>query len=119
MPSNTVTASSSCPRPHHGPSIAWPFLASGPITAVFLSLLSGSVAPLAPSFLSSTIERPAARRALARSSAVRKLFGSTALAWSTYGFSNSPARNFTRRIRRTASSIRRSEMRPWSTSILP
>ena len=42
--------------------MSWPFLASGPITAVFLFLLNGSVAPV-PLFSSSTIERPAALRA--------------------------------------------------------
>ena len=36
MPSKTVTASLSSPLPHHGPSMSCWFLASGPITAVFL-----------------------------------------------------------------------------------
>ena len=45
--------------------MSWPFLASGPITAVFLSLLNGSLKSPLPLFSSSTIERPAARRAAA------------------------------------------------------
>ena len=60
MPLKTVTASSSLPWPHHGPSIACPSSPSGPMTAVFLPFVSGSVEL---SFLSSTIERPAASRA--------------------------------------------------------
>ena len=48
---------------------------SGPISAVFLSVLSGSTLP---SFLSSTVERAAALRAALRSSGVTKLFGSAA-----------------------------------------
>jgi hypothetical protein len=86
------------------------------MTAVFFDALSGSVGP---SFLSSTIERPAASRAAARSLSVTKLFGSCALATSTNGWSNSPARNFTRRMRRTASSMRAIETRRWATSIFP
>ena len=81
-----------------------PLSPSGPITAVALPAVSGSTAP---SFLSSTVDRPAARRAWAR------LRGSSCLpsaaATFTYGLRNSPARNFTRRIRRTASSIRSRE----------
>ena len=60
MPWKTVTASSSLPWPHHGPSIACPSSPSGPMTAVFMPFFSGSVEL---SFLSSTIERPAASRA--------------------------------------------------------
>ena len=52
--------------------------------------------------------RCARRRGRRRS---RSCAGSAAFAWSTYGWSNSPARNLTRRIRRTASSSRAIEMR--------
>ena len=75
------------------------------MTAVFLPGRSGSVAS---PFFSSTMDLPAAVRAAVRSAGVRKLAGSTALAWSTYGCSKRPARNLTRRIRRTASSSRAS-----------
>ena len=60
MPWKTVTASSSRPLPHHGPSMAWPSSPSGPMTAVFRPFFSGRVES---SFLSSTIERPEASRA--------------------------------------------------------
>ena len=79
---------------------------------------SGRAAASPPSFFSSTIDLPAAARAAARSAGVTKLVGSTALAWSTYGWSNSPARNLTRRIRRTASSMRDIEMRSLRQQLL-
>ena len=60
MPWYTVTTSVSRPWPHHGRSIAWPSSPSGPMTAVFRPFSSGSVPS---SFLSSTVERPAASRA--------------------------------------------------------
>ena len=78
MPLKTVTASVSLPWPHHGPSMSCWSSPSGPMTAVVLLLLSGSVEP---SFLSSTIERPDASRAAAtasgRSCAASALVGST------------------------------------------
>jgi hypothetical protein len=56
------------------------------MTATDFFVSSGSVLLELPgdgSFLSRTIERPAALSAAARSSGFRKLAGSTALAWST------------------------------------
>ncbi len=58
-------------------------------------------------------------RAAVRSAGVTKLAGSAAFAWSTYGWSNSPARNLTRRIRRTASSMRVIEIGRCCTSCAP
>ena len=63
-PWKTVTTSLSSPRPHHGPSMSCWSSPSGPMTAVDLLLLNGSL----PSFLSSTIERPDALRAAATAS---------------------------------------------------
>ena len=87
---------------------------SGPISAVFLVVEIGSTWPW---FLSSTTERPAALRAAARFSGLSILPG--AAATSTYGFSNSPARNLIRRIRRTASSMRFIETWPRATRSRP
>src|SRR4051812_43651054 len=70
-----------------------------PATYTFADLLNGST----PSFLSSTCDSAAALRAFARWSAVPK---SLCLDASGNGCSNSPSRNFSRRIRLTASSTR-------------
>jgi hypothetical protein len=82
-------------------------LASGPITAVFLAGSKGRIPPL---FWSSTIERLAALRAAATASGFSISASALSGATGAYGFSNRPARNLTRRILRTASSIRRIEM---------
>jgi hypothetical protein len=63
MPSKSEATSLSSPGPHQGPSMSCLSSPSGPMIAVVLAGSSGSTAP---SFLSSTIERPAARRAAAR-----------------------------------------------------
>ena len=59
MPASTDTASASLPCPHHGPSMSCWSSPSGPITATDLAGSSGSVAL---SFLSSTMDLPAAAR---------------------------------------------------------
>ena len=88
---------------------------SGPITATDFLGSSGSALS---SFLSKTI---GLARGGARLVAVGRLqrLRSAILVWSTYGWSNRPARNFTRRIRRTASSRRRIEIWPVDSSCLP
>src|SRR4029450_12739398 len=114
IPLSRVTASWSRPVPHHGPSMAWPSSPSGPITAVFLLGSSGSVEL---SFFNSTIERAASLRASATASG--RSCAAPALETSTYGCSNSPARNFTRRMRRTASLSRGIEIWCWASSWAP
>jgi hypothetical protein len=61
---------------------------------------------------SSVIDSPAALRARSRLA----LTAASALLGSTKGWSNSPSWNFNSRIRRTDSSIRRSETSPWRTA---
>ena len=82
------------------------------------STWSGRAAARGPSFFSSTSERPAALRAAARFSR-QQLLALRLRRRSTYGCSNSPARNFTRRMRRTASLMRRIDTSRSSTSCGP
>ena len=116
IPSKTVTTSLSRPAPHHGPSMSCWFLASGPMTAVFFD---GSSGRIPPSFRSSTIERLAAFFAAATASGRSICASASAGVYGAYGFSNRPARNFTRRILRTASSIRFIEIRRSRSSCSP
>ena len=108
MPCSTVTTSSGWPIVCQGPSGSGLLSARDPITAiadVFLS--TGSVDR---SFLSSTIDSPATRRASARVSAM------AGAVRARYGSLNRPRRCFARRMRMTAESTTVMGIRPARTS---
>ena len=109
MPSKTVTTSASRPAPHHGPSMSCWLRASGPITAVFRDGIERQDAALVLEQHHRAARGASARRPRRRASASapRPRLGRNG----EYGFSNRPARNLTRRILRTASSIRFMQIR--------